>query len=105
MDGEAEMTHLVTRDQKQTVFFTIKNLSGDNVQDQEFTPAAVQQLHLITDLETQKEELTSLFLFFMTQSKQSQSLELFSLLQRHLGRKPSQTGTANTPQVSFNWIL
>ncbi len=46
----AEMTHLLPSDQEQTALFAVQDLSGDYVQEQEITPAAVQQLHLVTHL-------------------------------------------------------
>lgn len=44
------MTHLLPCDQEQPALFAIEDLPGDDVQQQQITPAAVQQLHLVTHL-------------------------------------------------------
>lgn len=44
------MTHLLPGHQEQTSLFAIQDLSRDDVHEQQLTPAAVQQLHLVTHL-------------------------------------------------------
>lgn len=39
---EAEMTHFLPSDQEQPALSPVQDLSGDDVQEQEFTPAVVQ---------------------------------------------------------------
>lgn len=46
----AEITYLLPSNQEQTALFAIQDLSRDNVQEQQITPAVVQQLHLVTHL-------------------------------------------------------
>ncbi len=48
------MTHLLPGHQEQTSHSAIQDLSRDDVHEQQFTPAAVQQLHLVTHLEAER---------------------------------------------------
>lgn len=52
------MTHLLASHQEQTSLFAIQDLSRDDVHQQQFTPAAVQQLHLVTHLGAERVKTT-----------------------------------------------
>lgn len=40
--NKSEMTHLLPSDQEQSALSAIEDLSGDGIQEQQITPAAVQ---------------------------------------------------------------
>lgn len=51
------MTHFLPSDQEQTALFAVQDLSGDDVQEQQITPAAVQQRHLVTHLGAERKRI------------------------------------------------